>query len=153
MIGAYFTHKGASAQHVTPTNFNNTLKSCVVVLGLSRYNIHPADVSSHSLRAGVPVHSTKQVLTLPQSKSWDAGPQTSSCSISKNNWLLSPPTCPHSCHVPPLLPTYASGHADLPANDLSGAQLLATHACTQASICGTVVQLLAPYFPTHTGSG
>jgi hypothetical protein len=52
MIGAYFTHKGASAQHFTPTNINNTLKACVVVLGLPRYNIHPADVSSHSLRAG-----------------------------------------------------------------------------------------------------
>ncbi|KAG7365485.1 hypothetical protein IV203_038689 [Nitzschia inconspicua] len=68
MLGTYFTGHKHVAKQVTVTDITTTLKNTVQVLGLSRYNITPADISSHSLRAGgamalhlggVPAHTIK----------------------------------------------------------------------------------------------
>ncbi|KAG7352982.1 hypothetical protein IV203_009030 [Nitzschia inconspicua] len=68
MLGTYFTGHKHVAKQVTVTDITTALKNTVQVLGLSRYNITPADISSHSLRAGgamalhlggVPAHTIK----------------------------------------------------------------------------------------------
>ncbi|KAG7365492.1 hypothetical protein IV203_038696 [Nitzschia inconspicua] len=68
MLGTYFTGHKHVAKQVTVTDITTTLKNTVQVLGLSQYNITPADISSHSLRAGgamalhlggVPAHTIK----------------------------------------------------------------------------------------------
>ncbi|KAG7346624.1 hypothetical protein IV203_005693 [Nitzschia inconspicua] len=68
MLGTYFTGHKHVAKQVTVTDITTALKNTVQVLGLARYNITPADISSHSLRAGgamalhlggVPAHTIK----------------------------------------------------------------------------------------------
>ena len=52
MLGKYFSATRPLGWHVTSSDINKLLKSTVISLGLARYNIHPDDISSHSLRAG-----------------------------------------------------------------------------------------------------
>jgi hypothetical protein len=52
MIGTYFTSPKHPAQQVTPGEITAALRNTTNVLGLDKYNIHPGDVSTHSLRAG-----------------------------------------------------------------------------------------------------
>ncbi|KAG7353946.1 hypothetical protein IV203_003302 [Nitzschia inconspicua] len=68
MLGTCFPGHKQVAKQVTITDITTALKNTVQVLGLSRYNITPADISSHSLRAGgamalhlggVPAHTIK----------------------------------------------------------------------------------------------
>ncbi|KAG7360527.1 hypothetical protein IV203_035626 [Nitzschia inconspicua] len=68
MLGTYFTGHKHVAKQVTVTDITTALKNTVQVLVLARYNITPADISSHSLRAGgamalhlggVPAHTIK----------------------------------------------------------------------------------------------
>jgi hypothetical protein len=52
MLGTYFLTPKHTAKHITPGDINAALKNTAEVLGLAKHNIHPKDISSHSLRAG-----------------------------------------------------------------------------------------------------
>jgi hypothetical protein len=52
LIGTYFTPTRPNGWIITATDINTTLKTAVKAQGLERFNISPADISSHSLRAG-----------------------------------------------------------------------------------------------------
>jgi hypothetical protein len=52
LIGTYFIPTRPTGWMVTATDINNTLKTAIKAQGLERFNISPADISSHSLRAG-----------------------------------------------------------------------------------------------------
>ncbi|KAG7338688.1 hypothetical protein IV203_037292 [Nitzschia inconspicua] len=68
MLGTYFNGHNHVAKQVTVTDITTALENTVQVLGLARYNITPAEISSHSLRTGgamalhlggVPAHTIK----------------------------------------------------------------------------------------------
>jgi hypothetical protein len=52
LIGTYFIPTRPTGWMVTATDITNTLKTASKAQGLERFNISPADISSHSLRAG-----------------------------------------------------------------------------------------------------
>jgi hypothetical protein len=52
MLGTFFTSIHKPGRQITPHDISSAVKNTTQTLGLARFNIHPEDVSSHSLRAG-----------------------------------------------------------------------------------------------------
>ncbi|KAG7368937.1 hypothetical protein IV203_031680 [Nitzschia inconspicua] len=98
MLGTYFTGHKHIAKQVTVTDITTALKNTVQVLVLSRYNITPADISSHSLRAGgaMALHlGGVQVHTIKILGRWSS--DTFLLYISRNKLRVSPQDCQPKC--------------------------------------------------------